>query len=265
MPVFIDQLGRSLELNHVPQRIVSIVPSQTELLYDLGLANEVIGITKFCVHPDAWFRTKTRVGGTKNLNLNIIANLKPDLIIANKEENSKDQIEVLEKYFPVWVSAVKTISHALEMIQSIGQISDRTNEAWLLKNEIETRFKSFSQKLTNSNRSRTAYLIWRKPYLTAGGDTFIGDMLNYCGLRNIFQAANRYPEITEKDILENDCELLLLSSEPFPFRQKHVNELQKNLPGVKIILVDGEIFSWYGSRLLRAPQYFRHLLDEIGK
>jgi ABC-type Fe3+-hydroxamate transport system substrate-binding protein len=265
MPAFTDQLGRKLVLNHIPQRIISIVPSQTELLYDLGLESQVIGITKFCIHPDNWFRTKTRVGGTKKLNLDIIAKLEPDLIIGNKEENSKEQIESLEKCFPTWISEVKTVSDALSMIQSIGEISGKSIEASTLMNEIENRFKSFSNKVTHSNKPRTAYLIWRKPYLAAGGDTFIGNMLNHCGLINIFQTANRYPEITEKEILENNCELLLLSSEPFPFKQQHVNELQKKLPDVRIMMVDGEILSWYGSRLLKAPQYFRDLLDEIGK
>jgi ABC-type Fe3+-hydroxamate transport system substrate-binding protein len=265
MPVYTDQLGRTLTLGHFPQRIVSIVPSQTELLFELGLEKEVVGITKFCVHPRSWFRTKPRVGGTKNLNLKIIADLRPDLIIGNKEENSKDQIEALEKHYPVWISDVKTLVHAQTMIWSVGEITGKVQAASLLKNEIENRFSAFLEKVPKSNNPKTAYLIWRDPYITAGGDTFISEMMKICGLSNIFEYANRYPEITEKDLLENGCRLLLLSSEPFPFKQQHAEELKKKLPQVRVMMVDGEIFSWYGSRLLKAPEYFARLLDEIGK
>src|ERR1700741_3198050 len=106
---FIDQTGRKISIPQIPQRIISLVPSQTELLFDLGLDKEVVGITKFCVHPPEWFQTKTRVGGTKQLKIDLIKQLQPDLIIANKEENVKEQIEELEKHFPVWISDVNNL------------------------------------------------------------------------------------------------------------------------------------------------------------
>ncbi len=266
MPVFTDQLGRKISLSHYAKRIISIVPSQTELLYDLDLEEEVIGITKFCVHPKKWFHSKQRVGGTKQLNIKIIEELKPDLIIANKEENNKEQIDELEKNYRLWISDTKTFPDALQMILSIGEITERTEKAKIIANEIESKFKKLSFALQTKNyKLKTAYLIWRNPYMAAGGDTFINEMMKYCKLENIFEHTNRYPAITEDYLLKNNCELLLLSSEPFPFKQKHADELQKKLPGVKIMLVDGEMFSWYGSRLLYAPQYFQQLISEIGK
>src|SRR5688572_1742511 len=260
MPVFTDQTGRKINLQRTPARIISIVPSQTELLFDLGLDNEVIGITKFCVHPASWFKTKTRVGGTKQLKMEIIHQLKPDLIFANKEENIKEQVEELEKHYPVWISDVKTIQDAGYMILEIGKITGKENKANDLVLEID---KAFSKPETQYKKPKTAYLIWRNPYMTAGGDTFIHTMLEAAGFENIFANKLRYPEIILEELSIAHCQLLLLSSEPFPFKQKHIKEIQPKLPNTKIILVDGEMFSWYGSRLLKAPFYFQKLQQQV--
>jgi ABC-type Fe3+-hydroxamate transport system substrate-binding protein len=261
MSFFIDQTGRKVSVPPTPQRIISLVPSQTELLYDLGLREEVTGITKFCVHPGEWFNSKkTRVGGTKQVKLDIIQQLQPDLIIANKEENVKEQIEELEKHFPVWVSDVNNLDNAYEMIEQVGLMTGKEKQA----KEIIARIKeNFTQLQTSNLKLRTAYLIWEDPYMTVGGDTFIHSMLEAAGFENIFSNKTRYPEITIADLQIAGCQLLLLSSEPFPFKQKHVDKLQLQLPDTKILLADGEMFSWYGSHLLKAPFYFNSLHEEI--
>ncbi len=260
---FTDQTGRSVSLSHHPQRIISVVPSQTELLYHLGLEQEVIGITKFCIHPDTWFRTKTRVGGTKQLNPDIIKQLHPDLIIANKEENVKEQIEELsgvEKGFPVWISDVNNLEDAYEMIGQIGLITGKSQQA----NEITAQIKeNFSLLPIHHSALTCCYLIWKDPFMTVGGDTFIHSMLQVAGFDNIFKTRTRYPEVTIESIAAINPALLFLSSEPFPFNQKHAAELQAQLPGTKVVLVDGEFFSWYGSRLREAAGYFSKLYDEI--
>jgi ABC-type Fe3+-hydroxamate transport system substrate-binding protein len=260
MAVFIDQTGRSITLNKTPQRIISLVPSQTELLFELGLKEEVIGITKFCVHPAEWFRTKTRIGGTKHLKLDVIYRLQPDLIIANKEENVKEQVEELEKYFPVWISDVNNLNDAYTMIEQIGLLTWKQQPA----NEIMLQAKEGFAKLpTQDSQLRTAYLIWQNPYMTVGGDTFIHSMLEAAGFENMYADKIRYPEITIDELRITNCQLLFLSSEPYPFKQKHVAELQSALPNTKIILVDGEMFSWYGSRLLQAPAYLSNLKNQL--
>jgi ABC-type Fe3+-hydroxamate transport system substrate-binding protein len=246
---------------HPPQRIVSLVPSQTELLSYFGLDNEVIGVTKFCVHPAEWFKSKQRVGGTKSLNISLIKNLQPDLIIANKEENVKEQVEELAKELPVWVTDVNNLEDALAMIKDVGEITHKSSEADKLITGIKTEF---SQLQTTNYKPQTVYLIWKNPYMTIGGGTFIHDMMKHCGLQNIFENNTRYPEITIEQLATTNCEVILLSSEPYPFKQKHADELQQQLPGKKIILADGEMFSWYGSRLLKAPAYFRELLKSLG-
>jgi ABC-type Fe3+-hydroxamate transport system substrate-binding protein len=260
MPLYADQLGRTIEIKQTPKRIISLVPSQTELLFDLGLDEEVIGITKFCVHPEHWFKTKTRVGGTKQLHLDKIKELQPDLIIANKEENVREQIEELAKDFPVWISDVNNLNDALEMINSIGEIVNKQTTAKKITDQIK---RSFAQLQTTNHKLQTSYLIWKDPYMTIGNDTFIYDMLQRCGFQNIFEDQKRYPEISMEQLQTSNCQLLLLSSEPYPFKQKHIDELQPLLPDTKIILVDGEMFSWYGSRLLKAPAYFQQLQNQV--
>jgi ABC-type Fe3+-hydroxamate transport system substrate-binding protein len=256
MPTFIDQLSRTVEIPFPPKRIISLVPSQTELLSDLGLEEEVIGITKFCVHPQKWFREKQRIGGTKNVHLQKIISLQPDLIIANKEENVKEQIEELATHFPVWVSDVNNLKDAYGMMQSIGEITNRKEAVQKLTTNIR---HNFTHLPTPNIQLPTAYLIWKNPYITVGGDTFIHHLLETAGFQNLFADQQRYPQISIEDLKRANCRLLLLSSEPYPFKQKHVVELQEHLPDTKILLVDGEMFSWYGSRLLQAPAYFQNL------
>jgi ABC-type Fe3+-hydroxamate transport system substrate-binding protein len=244
-----------------PQKIISLVPSQTELLYDLGLGTEVAGITKFCVHPQEWFRTKKRIGGTKNIRLQEIIALQPDLILANKEENIKEQIDELAGQFPVYVSDVGNYEEALKMIADTGILTYTQEQAADLISNIRTAFDQLSAQ--NYPPLRTAYLIWKDPYMTIGADTFIHSMMAKAGLVNIYADEDRYPQITPQALSEKKPELVLLSSEPYPFKQKHIDELKAFLPGAKIMLTDGEMFSWYGSRMLKAATYFQKLRHEI--
>ena len=259
MKVFIDMLGREVAINFPLRRIISLVPSQTELLYDLGLDEQIIGITKFCVHPGEWFRSKRRVGGTKQLHIDIIRELNPDLVIANKEENDQSQVEEIAKEFPVWVSDIRTVDDALTMITSIGGIVDRKDKADTLAEDIRQSFTALPQSTTSK---RVAYFIWYRPWMTAGGDTFISSVIEKLGWRNLFQGQSRYPEVDLSQLAADSPDLVLLSSEPFPFKAKHIAEIKQMLPAADVRLVDGEMFSWYGSRMLKAVPYFRQLLTE---
>jgi ABC-type Fe3+-hydroxamate transport system substrate-binding protein len=250
---YTDQTGRTIELPATPQRIISLVPSQTELLAYLGLQQEVIGITKFCIHPAAWFQQKTRIGGTKQLDIEKIHAVKPDFIIANKEENVKEQVEELARHYPVWISDVTDLESAYEMINAIGQLVNKVTKADQLISAIKTNFNTLPLFI---NKPKAAYLIWRNPYMTVSGDTFIHHMLTKAGFENVYANDSRYPSITVKELTAKAPEVLFLSSEPYPFQQKHVTELKEYLPDTTIILADGEMFSWYGSRLLLAPAYF---------
>ena len=237
------------------QKIVSLVPSLTELLYDLGLEDEVVGITKFCVHPQKWFRTKQRVGGTKNVKIEIVRQLNPTLIIANKEENNKDQIEELAKEFPVLVTEIKTLEDAYKAIESIGREAGKNTEAKNIINRIRAGFEALKGKF---EPVPVAYMIWNDPPMTIGGDTFINDVLHYAGFMNVFSDRSRYPEASFETLLQSEAKYILLSSEPFPFKQKHLDSWQAKLPGKKVLLIDGEMCSWYGSRLIMTADYLTH-------
>jgi ABC-type Fe3+-hydroxamate transport system substrate-binding protein len=254
-------LSQNIPVHKKHSRIISVVPSQTELLSYLRLDEEVVGITKFCVHPEKWFKNKTRVGGTKNLNLKIIDQLSPDLIIANKEENVKEQIEELAKKYDVWVTDVNNLNDAINMISDIGKLTNRIETASALAWRIKEDFEKLKNHFSDKRKVSTAYFIWKDPYMVAAGDTFINEMMPYCGLENIFSEKKRYPEISLEEIIEKKCELILLSSEPYPFKQKHKEEIQNQLPQIKIQLADVEMFRSYVNRLLKSVDYFQSFLN----
>jgi ABC-type Fe3+-hydroxamate transport system substrate-binding protein len=258
-----DQMGFKVTVNYSPKRIISLVPSQTELLFDLGLDEEVVGITKFCVHPENWFRNKTKIGGTKNIDFDKIEKLNPDLIIGNKEENKEEQIKQLMQRYQVWMSDIHNLDDAFEMIRSVGKLVDKYDKAEALAKSISSNFKQLH--FHNLPMRKVAYFIWKDPYMSIGRNSFINSMLEVCNFKNVFRdGKNDYPEVSKDEIKSASPEFILLSSEPFPFKEKHIPEFKEVCPEAKILLVDGEYFSWYGSRLLGAPNYFTKLLQEIG-
>ncbi|ADR21259.1 iron ABC transporter [Marivirga tractuosa] len=259
MPSLKDQINNLVQLDSYPKRIVSLVPSITEYLYDLGLSEEIVGITKFCVHPKNFIEEKVIIGGTKQQHLDKIRSLQPDLIIASKEENVKQYVEKLSRVCPVYVSDVDGFETALEMMEDIGELTDRSKKAEEITHSIIQEFDSIKKPLSSIN---VAYCIWKSPWMWAGKDTFISEMLQFSGFKNIVEK-DRYPAKGMDEIVKQHPDYIFLSSEPFPFEPKHIEELRKEFPRADFIMVDGEMFSWYGSRMLKAPQYFNSLLDQL--
>ncbi|MBX9734100.1 MAG: helical backbone metal receptor [Chitinophagaceae bacterium] len=247
-------------------RIVSLVPSITELLHDLGLEEQVVGITKFCVHPNHWVRSKTRIGGTKNISIEKIRLLFPTLVIASKEENVKEQVDTIGEFTDVLLTDIKNLDEALAMIQLIGEKTNRNEKADIIIQNIQTNFRNItflnSQPVPRNPKPKTCYLIWKDPYMTIGADTFIHDMLTHCGFENVFNKYTRYPVVTLDDIRNAKPSHIFLSSEPYPFKEENIKYLKKEFPHTSILLVDGEYFSWYGSRLLDAAGYFETLINK---
>ena len=257
MKEFIDQMDNSIRLKETPRRIVSLVPSQTELLYSLGLDDRVVGITKFCIYPEEWFRSKKRVGGTKDVDIDKVKALKPDLIIGNKEENDKNNIDLLKNIAPIWMSDISDLEDALEMILKLGLLLEVSESSHELISKIKSNFSKLESSIKSTKKS-VLYLIWRNPYLAAGNNTFINDMIVKCGFLN-FINEDRYPEINMNVVTNPD--FVFLSSEPYPFKKQHIKEIQTIFPKATVKLVDGEMFSWYGSRLVEAPDYFLRLVQ----
>lgn len=265
-----DQLGNTHTFETSPQRIVSLVPSQTELLYDLGLEERIVGITKFCVHPFHFKSTKTIVGGTKQVKVDKIKALQPDIIICNKEENTLEIVEELSQICPVWVTDIYTIEDNNKMIEDFGKLFNVRTESQKWIDKINFAKHDFQNFINEFESQSVAYFIWGKPYMVAGSDTFINHLLTLNKLTNIYanndKYPSRYPEvIVQKMRIQGDPDLLFLSSEPFPFNDEHAFELGRYTHHAKTVFVDGEMFSWYGSRLVKAFDYFKKLRLRIGE
>lgn len=239
-------------------RVISLVPSITEALFDLGLAtDEIVGRTKFCIHPKDWVDKVEIIGGTKNLNIDKIKALEPDLIIANKEENIKEQVEELMKDFKVLVTNIETLEDNYYLLKQLGHLFGKEEKAQFFN--LKT-YEAFN--ITKSEkRLKVAYLIWKNPYMSVGGDTFISKILEELGFENLFKNQNRYPEVQLEDL--KDADLIFLSSEPFPFKEKHIAEIREVCQNQKIMIVDGEAFSWYGTHLAKCGDYYRELLEDL--
>ena len=265
MKQFTDQIGNTITLEKTPLRIVSLVPSQTELLFDLGLEESLVGITKFCVHPFHLKSTKTIIGGTKKVHAEKVRLLKPDIIIANKEENTPEIVERMQEIAPVWVSDIITVEDNLKMIEEFGKMFSVRTKAQQWIDKINHGYKDFQNFMKNRPSKRVAYFIWKNPYMVAGGNNFINEMLKLNHFANIYEdREGRYPEvIVQKMRIQGDPQIVFLSSEPYPFKDEDAFELGRHTHHANTVFVDGEMFSWYGSRLVKAFNYFKQLQDRI--
>jgi iron complex transport system substrate-binding protein len=256
-----DHLGREVRFAYPPQRIVSLCPSLTETLLDLGLAGRVVGRTKYCIHPADRVGDIADVGGTKQVDLDRLRSLEPDLVIAEKEENTREQIDTIAREVPVFVVDVNDLAEALRAVRDLGELTSRRGEAMTLMDRIRVALDGVHPALP---AVKVAYLIWRNPYMAAARHTYIDALLRRCGLVNVCaQLDGRYPEVTLERLGELGPRFVLLASEPFPFADGHRAEIEQALPAMKAVGVNGELFSWYGSRLLRAAPYFNEVLRRL--
>jgi ABC-type Fe3+-hydroxamate transport system substrate-binding protein len=260
MRKFHDQLGRTIEVKDTIAKIVCLVPSITELLYDLGLGDKVVGRTKFCIFNDHDVSEAEKIGGTKQVHFDKIIELNPDIILANKEENTEEIVNTLDEHFPVYVSSIQTVHGALAMIGDLGQILNVEKQSLELIQNINDLQIAFHK--TAFEEKKCIYLIWQNPIMSVGIDTFIYNMLQEMNFTSVVRDF-RYPELSIEEIKNSSAEYILLSSEPFPFGKSHKKQYEKLFPNKKTILVDGSYFSWYGSRLLKAYDYMKMLRQTI--
>ena len=241
------------------KRIISLVPSLTELLIDLGLSNQVVGRTRFCIHPSNKVSTIPIIGGTKNPNIEKIRDLEPDLIITNKEENRKEDVDSIIEFCEIIVTEIDTINDALFWIYELGLKVGKPEESNILIDQIREHIPIES----NLNHIPTAYFIWKDPWMSVGHDTYIHDVMHRFGLHNVFVDRTRYPSTSIDELVILKPELILISSEPFPFKVQHIQELKNELPKSNIQLVVGEWFSWYGSRMLPSFKRIKSWRDNL--
>ena len=239
-----DQLGREVVLPQMPKRIICLVPSITELVSYFEMEAEVVGITKFCIYPSTWFQSKERVGGTKNIDIEKVKTLQPDLIIGNKEENTKIDIEALMEIAPVWMSDVNSLDDSFDLISTLAEIFNKEEKGQTLIEDLKNYFLSHASEGAGKS---VLYFIWHSPGFVAGKNTYIDSYMSAIGYQNCV-SKDRYPEINTLQSLDPD--VVLLSSEPFPFNEGHVAFYKDLFPNAEIKLVDGERYSWYGIRTL---------------
>jgi ABC-type Fe3+-hydroxamate transport system substrate-binding protein len=239
-------------LARAPHRIISLVPSITELVCELGLAGDLVGRTGFCIHPKEVVRAIPKVGGTKSVNLEKIRELAPTHVIVNVDENKKEIADALAAFVPnLIVTHPLAPEDNLALYRQIGSAfgRERAADALCEKFSLEfTRIKNMTFKSTN-----VLYLIWKGPWMTVSRDTYISRTLALFGLQTLPELAEaRYPKLKELDVA--GAELVLLSSEPYRFQQKHADEIQKQLQK-PCRLIDGEMTSWYGPRAIAGLAY----------
>lgn len=239
---FADMMGREVEIHSPPQRIVSLVPSQTEFLIDIGAP--VVGRTKFCIHPKDKVSEIPVIGGTKSFRIDAIRALRPDLIIGNKEENYQEGIAMLENDYPVWMSDIYTLEDAFTMMETLGNLCNLKTES----NTVAQTCKSAIEKVKGTKSGKVIYLIWKNPWMVAGSNTFIDHLLKHLGYENLIKEG-RYPELSEEEIASLNPEKILFSSEPYPFKEEQMKDAKNIWPKAVCELVDGELYSWYGSRM----------------
>lgn len=233
-------------------------------MVDLGLEDCIVGITKFCIHPTHLKQEKAIVGGTKNCNFKKIKDLKPTHILCNKEENTQEIVANCSKIATTHISDIYTVADVLQLINAYGTFFSTKTTAKQLITKIKSKHNSFIDFIKNKPPLHVAYFIWKAPWMVAASNTYINHLLELNNFKNIYANCNRYPEISIEDIGTNkNLDFILLSSEPYPFKEKHITEIKKINPKLKVMLVDGEMFSWPGSRLLKAFDYFKTLHNHL--
>jgi ABC-type Fe3+-hydroxamate transport system substrate-binding protein len=271
MPVPVDASGVPLALARPPRRIVSLIPSTTETLCALGLADRLVGVTVYCVEPREALRGKTRIGGEKNPDLAKIRALAPDLVVANVEENVREHIEALRAAgVPVWVTYPRTATGAIAMIRELGALTGTGARADALAGALERRLAEVRAAAARRPPVSVFYAIWRNPWMTVGRDTYVHDVLAVCGGRNVFgDHGDRYPAVTLAEVAARRPAVILLPDEPFRFRRAHLADFAPygDVPAVeagRIHLVDGKPFAWHGPRLKDALETIPALLRGEG-
>jgi ABC-type Fe3+-hydroxamate transport system substrate-binding protein len=246
-------------------RIVSLCPSLTELVFALGLGDRLVGRTKFCVQPAGLVEGIEKVGGTKNPKIDRVVQLAPDLVLMNEEENRIEDAEALRAAgIACHTSMPRNVAETIESIRSIGEALGVPERAEAIAHDIAARTARVRESVAGQTLARYAYLIWRNPYMAVSGDTYVSNLIAEAGGENVFaDRTDRYPQISAEELGEADPHLVLLSSEPFPFTERHIDELVEltSLPRDRFVLVDGELLSWHGPRTGEGVQYAREVLS----
>ncbi len=263
-----DAWGRLLTVRQRPERIVSLVPSLTEALFAFGLEREIVGVTRFCVEPPQGVAGKTKVGGTKALDVAKIRALKPDLVLASAEENSPgDVAQLIDHGCPLFVTLATSVESAIDLLRQLAAITGTTAAARPIIQGAKEALAFVQAAGAGRERVRVFCPIWRDPYMTCGRATYTDDVITVCGGRNVFgERRERYPRLELAEMTALDPQVILLPSEPYRFTKRHKADFRAlaEVTAVKnghIFLIDGRMLTWYGPRIARSLSEVKRLLD----
>ena len=255
MTVF-DDLGRKIDFERPPETVVSLVPSLTKTLSDLGLGEKLAAVTRFCKYPQELVQTLPKIGGPQKVDTQKILGINPGVVLSVKEENNREQVLQLAEKIPVVVFNIRNIDDALRMITTLGRLFSVETKAHTITSRIK---KGLANTVFPTKRLTVLYLIWKKPWMAAGKDTFIGSMLQAAGFENL--ANGRYPEVNET--MMRRASVIMLATEPYPFKEAERKQLAERFPRQKVLIVEGEIFTWFGSYMLNAASYLTKLIEKL--
>ena len=248
------------------RRIVSLVPSLSEALFALGLGERLVGVTDWCVHPADGVAPLPKVGGTKDTDVDAVLALAPDLVIANREENTRRSVERLRRAgLDVWLTYPRTLREAKALLEELADLGAPAPARAALLGPLAAALDD-AETRRPARQTRVFCPIWRDPWMSVGGDTYIHDLLTQCGGRNVFaeRGDRRYPRVTLDDVTGAAPEVILLPDEPYPFGPADAAELAAlPIPAARdgrIHCIDGTLVSWYGPRIQRAILRVRPLL-----
>ncbi|MDM1046415.1 ABC transporter substrate-binding protein [Myroides sp. 1354] len=265
MLILKDQLGREHRFEQSPKRIVSLVPSLTETLFDLGLEDELVGITTACMHPYQLRVTKTSIGEPKKVDIEQIQLMQPDVVVASPTENTMEDIERLQAICPVWLVDVRTMDQNFQLIELLGQLFNKRTEARKWMDKISFGQKDLMDFVSERPGFKVAYFIGKDPFVVAGEGTFIQELLELNKFENVYaDRVELYPEVEIKKIrIQGDPELVFLPSMPYAFQEEDAFEIGRFTHHGKTIFVEGEMFSWYGTRVCKAFDYFKQIHNRL--
>ncbi len=266
MIAVVDDANRRIALPHPARRIVSLVPSLTETLFALGCGQAVVGVTRYCTEPTGTVERITRVGGTKNPDLQRIRALHPDLVLVNAEENRKEDFEALEGAgLNVFVSFTHRAREVNDLLRKLGALAGTSTAARRMGGEL-TQTLAQVETVHSAPRPRIFCPIWKNPWMSFNRDTYADDMLWLAGGQNVCRdSAERYCQVSLADIAAEQPEVILLPDEPYVFRRKDLQDLEPlretaAFQRKRVHFIDGKALSWYGPRTARSLRYLQALL-----
>jgi ABC-type Fe3+-hydroxamate transport system substrate-binding protein len=262
MKKIIDIAGNEIQLKEPPERIVSLVPSLTETIIDLGCVNQLAGCTGFCLEIEGTAEAR-EIGGVRDPDIELIRSLNPDLVLAGREENQKKDIEMIKGFSRVYVCEPRTVGDAIGIINDIGVLLHETETASAWARKIHEYRVKLNELRQDTTPVRFGYLVWWDPMMVAAGDTYISSLLEEGPFLNAFGDMKRYPQVEESELINRDMDIIFISSEPYGFDDNLIGDIRKLTGDIPVERIDGRMCGWYGTGTCKGLKYILEQISDI--